>query len=54
MTSMSKNVYTDNLDDMVNEYNYTCHRTIKMKPIDIKDNTQIGSVKEVNGKDPKI
>ena len=33
MTSISKNVYIDKLDDTVNEYNYTYHRTIKMKPI---------------------
>ena len=39
MTSISKNGYTDRLDDIVNEYNNTHHRTIKMKPVDIKDNT---------------
>ena len=33
MTSISKNVYIDKLDDIVNEYNTTYHRTIKMKPI---------------------
>ena len=32
MTSISKNVYTDKLDDIVDEYNNTYHRTIKMKP----------------------
>ena len=41
MTSISKNVYIDELDDIVNEYNNTYHRTIKMKPVDIKDNTYI-------------
>ena len=41
MTSISKNVYIDKLDDIVNEYNNTKHRTIKMKPIDVKDNTYI-------------
>ena len=41
MTSISKNVYIDKLDDMVNKYNNTTHRTIKMKPIDVKDNTYI-------------
>ena len=30
MTAVSKNVYTDNLDDIVNEYNNTYHRTIKI------------------------
>ena len=31
------------LDDIVNEYNYTYHRTIKLKPIDVKDNTYINA-----------
>ena len=30
MTSISKNVYIDKLDDIVNEYNNTYYRTIKM------------------------
>ena len=54
MTSTSKNVYTNKLDDIVNEYNKTYHRTIKMKPVDVKDNTYIGSIKEVNNKDTKF
>ena len=54
MTSVSKNVYILKLDDNVNEYNYTYHRTIKMKPIDVKNNTYIDSNKEVNDKDPKF
>ena len=41
MTSVSKNVYIDKLDDVVNKYNSTYHRTIKMKPVDVKDNTYI-------------
>ena len=52
MTSVSKNVYIDKLDDIVNEYNKTFHRTIKMKPVDVKDNTYIDCIKNVNGKDP--
>ena len=35
MTAISKNVYFDVLDDLVNKYNNTVHRTIKMKPIDV-------------------
>ena len=35
MTSVSKNVYIDKLDDIVDEYNNTYHRTIKMKPVDV-------------------
>ena len=34
MTAISKNVYIDKLDDIVNEYNNTYHRTIKIKPAD--------------------
>ena len=54
MTSISKNVYIDKLDDIVNEYNNTYHRTIKMKPTDVKDNTYINIDKEVSDKDPKF
>ena len=54
MTSISKNVYVNKLDDIVNEYNNTYHKTIKMKPLDVKDNTYIDSSKEVNDKDPKF
>ena len=54
MTSISKNVYIDKLDDIVNEYNNTYHRTIKMKPVDDKDNTYIDFGKDVNDKDPKF
>ena len=50
MTSISKNVYIGKLDDIVNEYNNTYHRTIKMKPIDAKDITYINDDKEVNDK----
>ena len=41
MTSMSQNVYIDKLNDIVNEYNNTYHRTIKMKTADIKGDTYI-------------
>ena len=44
----------DELDDIVNQYNNTYHRAIKMKPIDVKDNTYINIGKEVNDKDPKF
>ena len=50
MTSILKNVYIDKLDDIVNEYNNTYHRIIKMKPIDVKDNTCINTDTEVNDK----
>ena len=54
MTSISKNVYIDKLDDILNEYNNTYYRTIKIKPIDVKDNTYINIGIEVNDKDPKF
>ena len=41
MTSISKNVCIDILNDIVNEYNNTYHRKIKMKPVDVKDNAYI-------------
>ena len=59
MSSISKNVYIDKLDDIVNEYNNTYHRTITMKPVDVKDNTCIDSMEllrsvelHFNDKDP--
>ena len=54
MTSISKNVYIEKLDDIVHKYNNTKHRTIKVKPIDVKDNTYIDFGKEVNYNDPKF
>ena len=54
MSSISKNVYIDKLDDIVDEYNNKYHTTIKMKPIDVKDNTYINADKEINNKDPKF
>ena len=52
MTSISKNVCIDKLNDIVNEYNNTYNNTIKMKPIDVKDNTYVNTDKEFNNKDP--
>ena len=54
MTAISKNVYIDKLDDIVNKYNNTYHTSIKMKPVDVKDNTYIDFNKEVNDRDPKF
>ena len=54
MSSISKNVYIDKFDDIVDEYNNTYHRTIKIKPIDVKDSTYIDFKKKVNNKDPKF
>ena len=52
MTSVSKNVYIDKLDDIVNKYNNTYHSTIKTKPVDVS--THIDSSKKINNKDPKF
>ena len=41
MTAISKNVYIDKLDNLVNKYNNTYHSTIKKKPVDIENNTYI-------------
>ena len=54
MISISKNVYIDKLDDIVKKYNNTYHKTIKMKPADVKDNTYIDFKKEFNDKIPKF
>ena len=54
MTSIPKNVYNDKLDDIVHKYNNKKHRTIKMKPIDVKDNTYIDFGKEVSDNDHKF
>ena len=51
MTTISKNVYIDELDDIVNYCNNTYHRTIKMKLADVKSSTYIGSSKEISDKD---
>ena len=47
-------MYIDELDYIVNEYNNTYHRTIKMKPDELKDNTYINFSKEGNDKDIKF
>ena len=54
MTLVSKNVYIDKIDEIMGEYNNTYHRTIEMKPVNVKDNTNVDSKKEVNDKDPKF
>ena len=54
MTSLSKSLYIDNLDDIVNKYKDTYHRTIKIKLVDVKDSTYIDSIKDVKDKDAKF
>ena len=48
MTSVSKNVYIDKLDDIVNKYNNTYQGTIEMKPVHVKSNTYIEYSKEIS------
>ena len=54
MTAISKNVYYDVLDDIVAEYNNTYHKTIKMKPIDVKNDSFAEYNEDSNEKDPKF
>ena len=54
MTAISKNVYFDVLDDIVHEYNNTYHNTIKMKPIDVKNDSFTEYNEISNEKDPKF
>ena len=44
----------DKLEDVVHKYNNKKHRTIKMKPIDVKDNTYVHFGKEVSDNHPKF
>ena len=54
MTAIWKNVYFDVLDDIVNKYINTVHRTIKMKPIDVTSNSYAEYNEDSNKKDPKF
>ena len=54
MTSISKNVYIDKLDDILNKYNNTYYSTIKMKPVEIKPTTYIDSSKKIYDEDAKF
>ena len=54
MTAISKNAYFDVLDDIVNKYDNTFHKTIKMKPIDVTDNSYAEYNENFNKKDPEF
>ena len=54
MTAISKNIYFDVLDDIVNKYNNTVHRTIKMKPIDVTSDSYAEYNEYSNKKVPKF
>ena len=53
-TALSKNVCIDKLDDIVNEYNNTYDKTIKMKPVDVKSGTYLEYNVNSNDRDPKF
>ena len=54
MTAISKDVYFDVLDDLVDKYNNTYHKTIKMKPINVKDDSFAEYNEKSNEKNPKF
>ena len=54
MRTISKNVYFEVLDDIVNKCNNTVHKTIKMKPIDVIDNYYAEYNEDFNKRDPKF
>ena len=54
MTAVSKNMYFNKLDEIADQYNKIYHRTIKMKPADVKVDTYIDYGVDHNKKDPKF
>ena len=54
MTAISKNIYFDVLNDIVDEYNNTYHKSIKMNPIDVKRDSFAEYNEKSNEKDPKF
>ena len=54
MASVSKSEHIEKLDDIVNKYNNTHHRTIKMKPVDVKPSIYINFIKESIKEGPKL
>ena len=54
MTAISKNIYFDVLGDIVDKYNNTVHRTIKMKPIEVTGDYYAEYNEVANKKDPKF
>ena len=54
MTTISKNICIDVLNDIVNRYHNTVHKTIKMKPTDVTGDSYVECNEESNKKDPKF
>ena len=47
-------MYIDKSNAVVDKYNITYHRTIKMKPVDVKQCTYLDSSAETNDQNPKF
>ena len=54
MKAILKIVYFNVLDDIINKYNNTVHRTIKMKPIEVTSDSYVEYNEDSNKKDPKL
>ena len=54
VTAISKNVYFDVLNDIVDKYNNTVYRTIEMKPIDVTNDSYAEYNKNSNKEDPNL
>ena len=54
VTAISKNVYFDVLDNIVDKYNKTVHKTIKIKPIDVTGDSYAKYNENSNKKGPKF
>ena len=54
MTAISKNVYFDVLDDIVDDYKNTYHKTIEIKSVDVKSDSFVEHNEESSEKDPKF
>ena len=52
--TLKKNIYFDVLNDIVNKYNSPVHKTIKMKPTDVTDDSYAEYNENFNKKDPKF
>ena len=54
MTAIQQNIYFDVLDDIVDRYSNTVHKTIKMKPVEVADDSYAEYNEIPNKKDPKF
>ena len=53
-TAISKNIYINVLNDIVNKYSNTVHKTIKMEPIDVTNDSYVEYNEDSNKKNPKF